>query len=529
MLALPHNWKPNWESSLRIAADIGMVNLSLLLGLSFRFLIIILGDSNTGIAEHHYILNHYREVFLNSSWLITLVCLITFSLSGFYTHGRSYRSRYKALIIFQAVSLGYLVSGFLLYVLMGKGVQQSFGFTGPEIPRSAFFISWVMTYILVAGSRLWSTLWRKVVYLESRNLAIHKNRDTKSVLVIGGAGYIGSALLRRLLEKGYRVRLLDMLLYGPGPIADILDHPKLEVIQSDFRQIDKAVEGMQDMDKVVHLGAIVGDPACALDEKLTIDVNMIAARMIAEIAKSTGVERFIFASTCSVYGIGEEALNEHSQLNPVSLYARSKLAAEQMLLRMGATNFNPVILRFGTIYGLSGRIRFDLVVNLLTAKALVEGQITVFGGSQWRPFVHVDDAAHAILLSLEAPLSAVRGEVFNVGSNEQNYQIQDVGKIIHQMVPSAELINKGEDSDPRDYRVNFDKIRNMLNFVPEWTVEDGIKQVIQAIQDGKVENYMDNIYSNVKFMTDEGGSRLMFDSQEWMSSNLSEAVGENHE
>ncbi len=227
--------------------------------------------------------------------------------------------------------------------------------------------------------------------------------DTKHVLVIGGGGYIGSALLPKLLDSGYHVRLLDLLLFGTEPIADVLDHPNLEIVQADFRQVDEVVAAVRGMDTLIHLGAIVGDPACALDEELTIEVNLMATRMIAEVAKGSGVKRFIFASTCSVYGASDEILDERSALNPVSLYARSKIASEKVLRKMADDRFAPVILRFGTIYGLSGRTRFDLVVNLLAAKALIDKQITVFDGDQWRPFVHVDDAAQAVFKVLEAP------------------------------------------------------------------------------------------------------------------------------
>ena len=511
---------------LRMLADLFMVFIALLLGLSIRFLTVVLKEADSSLTEFRFLFNHYIDTFLATGWVIGLMCIAAFLVSGFYTRGRSYRSRYKVLIILQAVSVGYLVSAFILYVLMGRGVQQVLNADGWEFPRSAFLISWILSCGLIAGSRLWSTIWRRIVYTEAQNQEQAARPKVQNVLVIGGAGYIGSALLKRLLDKGYNIRLLDMLLFGAEPIADMVDHPCLEVIQADFRQIDQVVEAMQDMDAVIHLGAIVGDPACALDEKLTIEINMSATRMIAEIARSNNVERFIFASTCSVYGVGEEILDEHSVLNPVSLYARSKLAAEQMLLRMETAEFSPVILRFGTIYGLSGRIRFDLVVNLLTAKAIFEGQITVFGGKQWRPFVHVDDAARAVLLALEGPLAAVRSEIFNVGSNEQNYQIDDIGKIVHQLVPEATIISKEQDTDARDYRVNFTKIHNVLHFVPKWTVEEGVRQVIQVMQDGTVKNYMDSMYSNVKFLTDEGASRLVEYSQDWMGTYLKGAVKE---
>jgi nucleoside-diphosphate-sugar epimerase len=310
------------------------------------------------------------------------------------------------------------------------------------------------------------------------------------------------------------VVLLDLLLYGTEPILEFINHPRLTVLQADFRQVDKVVEAMRTVDAVIHLGAIVGDPACALDESLTTEINLMATRMIAEVAKGSGVERFIFASTCSVYGASQEKLDERSALNPVSLYARSKIASEKVLLKMagdgmgGSMHFAPVILRFGTIYGLSGRTRFDLVVNLLTAKAVVDKQITLFGGDQWRPFLHVDDAAAALLMVLEAPLPLVRGQTFNVGSNEQNYTIRQIGEIIHTLVPEAEIVAMSSSDDPRNYWVDFSKIRNTLEFKPQWGIEHGASQVIEALQSGRVKDYKDARYSNVKFLTEEGIFRL---------------------
>jgi len=194
-----------------------------------------------------------------------------------------------------------------------------------------------------------------------------------------------------------------------------------------------------------------------------------------------------------------------------------------VLLKMADDHFAPVILRFGTIYGLSGRTRFDLVINLLTAKAIVDKEITIFGGDQWRPFVHVDDAARAIMTVLETPLSIVRNQIYNVGSNEQNYTIRQIGEIIHQFVPDAQIVNKGADADRRNYWVNFSKIHQALGFSPRWTVEQGIEQVIDAIQTGKVRDYRDARYSNVKFLTEEGMFRLERRENGWAYELLNES------
>ena len=172
-------------------------------------------------------------------------------------------------------------------------------------------------------------------------------------------------------------------------------------------------------------------------------------------------------------------------------------------MNLASESFSPTCLRFSTIYGLSGRTRFDLVVNLLTAKAVMDGEITVQGGDQWRPFLHVDDAALSVLHTLESPLPRIHQQVLNVGSDEQNCTIQQVGEIIKEMVPSARLLNLGLDGDRRNYRADFKKIREQLGFVPQWTVPGGIRQVIDVIRSGEVKNYRAAKYSNVKFLTEE--------------------------
>jgi nucleoside-diphosphate-sugar epimerase len=331
----------------------------------------------------------------------------------------------------------------------------------------------------------------------------------RNVLVIGGAGYIGSALIPQLLELGYSVRVLDLLIYGDHTVAPFLGHSRFELIQGDFRHVNTVVEAMQGVDTVIHLGALVGDPACNLDEDLTVEVNLMATKMIAEVAKGYGISRFLFASTCSVYGASDDLLDEKSALNPVSLYARTKIASEKLLLRMVEPTFAPVILRFGTIYGFSGRTRFDLVVNLLTAKAVVDGVITLYGGDQWRPFVHVEDAARAVVAAIEAPPEKAGGEIFNVGSDEQNYTLAGVAEVIRSMVPGSKVVDHGQDSDRRNYRVDFRKVRAGLGFRPQWTLEKGVAQVAEAFRTGKVKDYKHPSYSNVAHLTEEGLSKLV--------------------
>lgn len=331
----------------------------------------------------------------------------------------------------------------------------------------------------------------------------------RNVLLVGGAGYIGSALVPLLLEAGYRVRVLDLLIYGDAPIRRFIDHPNFTLIQGDFRQVDKVVESLQGIDTVVHLGGLVGDPACALDEDLTVEINLMATKMIAEVAKGYGVSRFVFASTCSVYGEMDGLLTEESPVNPISLYARTKVASEKVLLKMADQGFAPTILRFGTVYGFSGRTRFDLVVNLLTAKAVTEGVITLYGGDQWRPFIHVHDVAKAVMTTIAAPGRAVAGRVFNVGSDEQNHTLAEVAAHVQGIVPGSTIVDRGANTDKRNYRVSFRAIREELGFTPDWTLDEGIEQVAAALRSREVVDYRMPIYSNVQFLTDEGLSKLV--------------------
>jgi len=195
---------------------------------------------------------------------------------------------------------------------------------------------------------------------------------------------------------------------------------------------------------------------------------------------------------------------------------------------MADESFSTVILRFGTVYGLSGRTRFDLVVNLLTARAVVDGKITMFGGGQWRPFLHVDDAALALMKAVEAPTDLIHGEVFNVGSNEQNYQIAEAAQIIQSLVgldgKFPEITDKGADTDFRNYRVDFTKITKILSFIPRWTLQEGIQQVITALESGDVKDYRDPMYSNVKFLSEENNSRLIRRENGWASEVINEEV-----
>lgn len=322
-----------------------------------------------------------------------------------------------------------------------------------------------------------------------------------TVLVTGGAGYIGSSLVRRLLKQGYRVRVLDRMLYGSYAIQDLLDHPQLELFTADFRHSAMAAHAVKGADAVVHLGAIVGDPACALDVNFTNETNVEGSLILADLCKVYGVPRFLFASSCSVYGASDQPLDERSALSPISLYAETKIQVEQALLRMQDVKFAPVILRFATAFGHSRRPRFDLVVNLLTAKALMEGRITIHGGDQWRPFIHIDDIGRAIVRALEAPVQNVAGEIFNVGSSEQNHQMANLGFLIQEAIPTAQIVTSESIIDKRNYYVCFDKIRTVLDFTTVHDLPSSIQRLKWALESGAVGDYRDIRYDNYRFLS----------------------------
>ena len=337
------------------------------------------------------------------------------------------------------------------------------------------------------------------------NPATNPNPNSR-ILIIGGAGYVGSVLCRELLKLNYNIRILDLLLYGNeslkylSTLPQVVEAPQaLQCYIDDFRNVNKVIEAIDGIDTVIHLGAIVGDAACQISPTNTIQTNYIATRAIAQIAKAFGVKRMVFASTCSVYGSSYSlglTEDEPRALNPVSLYARTKINAEQAILAATSNTFSPVILRFATIYGISPRPRFDLVVNLLSAKAQAERKITITGGQQWRPFVHVTDVAKAIIKVIQAPNELVSGQIFNVGATQENYQINQIGRIIKSLYQRTQIITEANILDKRNYYVKFDKIKNALNFTNSRTISNGVQEISRALQTGEIKNYRFPHYNN---------------------------------
>ncbi len=314
------------------------------------------------------------------------------------------------------------------------------------------------------------------------------------VLVTGGAGYLGSIVVRRLLDSGCRVRVLDNFLFGDGSILELTRNSGFEVQRGDVRDADTVRRALKRVGSVVHLAAIVGDSACEKDPQLTLDTNYRATLELTKLSREEGVSRFVFASTCSVYGQAEIA-DESTTPRPLSLYATTKLDAETQVLAASNKAFHSTAFRFGTLFGLSPRPRFDLVANLLPARATTEGRIRIDGRTRMRPFLHVDDAARAVVTALDAPIPSVSGALFCVGGSDLNCQIGELADRILEFLPEVTVDQRAVEDD-RSYDINFAKISRVLGFRPRRSLRSGIAEIIAAISSGEVRDYRDPVYHN---------------------------------
>jgi nucleoside-diphosphate-sugar epimerase len=479
-----------WREALpRLAADFLMVHLSMIGALAVS---VLYRTARGHGVEAQALVSEFEHYYATFFWLLSPIFPVTFWMNGFYTHSRGYVGRYKAWVILRGVVIAVVLFLGANFLLLG----------GTILGRSVVVPFVVLAGIALSSARFLKGAIEKRFELTPRN-GLAPGTERRSVLVVGGAGYVGSLLVRCLLERGCPVKVLDTLLYGDSPLQGILEHPNLELIVGDCRNIQDVVRAVQGVGSIIHLAAIVGDPACEQERQTALETNFAATRMLVEVAKGHGVERFVFASSCSVYGAVDHEVNEKSPANPISLYGQTKVDSENALLAARSASFHPAILRFATLFGLSERPRFDLVVNLLSAKACQEGVITVFNGRQWRPFLHVKDAVEAILRVLDAPIGLVSGEIFNVGDSRLNHTLAEVGEIVREVFPST-AIEHVENSDGRNYRVSFDKIRLRLGFQCKHCLKDGVLEIKTAIDRHRITDYKDVRYHNYHFLKETG-------------------------
>jgi len=307
------------------------------------------------------------------------------------------------------------------------------------------------------------------------------------VLLTGGSGYLGSILARKLLKKGYHVRILDNFLYGEESIKEIQKNKKFKQVKGDIRDLAAISRSLKNIDTVVHLASIVGTQSAELDPKTSIEINYLATRNMADLCKLYKIKQFIFASTCSVYGAQpHQLISENSEMNPLDSYGESKFQSERAILQ--AYDY-PTLLRLGTLFGASYRMRFDLAINLFIAQAMNKEKITVFGGNQWRPFLHVDDAAEAFSFAIQNKMEGIYNVVWN------NLMITKMAKIVQKLVPSKIEISK-DIVDKRDYRVTASKIEK-FGFKAKKDISFAVKEFKSKISND-VKNYKQDKYSNYK-------------------------------
>ena len=327
----------------------------------------------------------------------------------------------------------------------------------------------------------------------------------QKVLLVGGAGYVGSVLAYELLQRGYAVKILDRLYFGDDGLRDIRD--RVELVVGDMRVMDAAV--LKDVDGVVNVGGLSNDPTAEYNPQANYEMNTLASKKLAELCLANGIRRYVFASSCSIYdrGVGNESadvlLDETSEVNPRAAYSSSKREAEKLLLGMVGDNFCPVILRKGTVYGFSPRMRYDLVVNTFVKSALATGKITLhYGGEMWRPLVDVRDVARAYIACLEAPEEKVKGQIFNVSFH--NIRISELGlrvrSALRQVGYDAEIVPDYGYQGVRSYRVSAAKIQRVLDFQPKVSIEESVKDLVKQIQAHGYTDFDNPKYYNIRWM-----------------------------
>lgn len=322
----------------------------------------------------------------------------------------------------------------------------------------------------------------------------------KTILVTGGAGYVGAVLVPKLLSHNYGVKVIDLYMYGEDVLSSVRDSANLIEIKGDIRNRQLLEKELQGVDAVIHLACISNDPSYELDPDLGKSINYDAFIPLVEISKASGVKRFVYASSSSVYGIKEESeVTEELSLEPLTDYSKFKAKCEEVLLAAGSNDFVATVIRPSTVCGYSPRLRLDLTVNILTNHAINKGRITVFGGEQKRPNIHIEDMTDLYLFLLEQPAEKIGNQVYNAGY--ENHKVKDIAEIIQRTLGGNIPIDITRTDDNRSYHVSSEKIKKELGFQAHHTIEEAVLDLKTAFDEGRIPNPLDDIrYYNIKTM-----------------------------
>jgi nucleoside-diphosphate-sugar epimerase len=320
------------------------------------------------------------------------------------------------------------------------------------------------------------------------------------VFVTGHKGYVGYAMTKLLLQENFEVVGCDLEYYPQNFIKNNISDVKS--IKKDIRNISS--KDLKGCSAIIHLAALSNDPLGEINPSLTGDINFLATIRLAKLAKEVGINKFIYSSSCSAYGVNDDTVDENSSLEPLTAYAKSKVNSELELLKMKDSEFSPVVLRNATAYGISSNLRLDLVVNNLICAALTTGKVRLLSdGTAWRPLLHIEDMSKAFITCLNATDSKVSGEIFNVGSNDDNCTVREIAEKVEQIVPNSKIeYSKNANKDSRSYRVNFDKITNQLNFKTDWNLDKGIRHIYEIMKENNIseDDLNDKIFYRVKYL-----------------------------
>lgn len=315
------------------------------------------------------------------------------------------------------------------------------------------------------------------------------------ILVTGAAGYLGSIISQKLVAAGYKVTGVDNLLFGGDFLSSLKNKKDFDFKKIDIQNEQEIKRIIKGQDAVIHLAGLVGDGVCSENPQQAVNINYLATKNLISIARKSYIKKFLFASTCSVYGFADQLLTEEDEINPVSVYGMTKVLAEQALIKAGGSRFCTTAFRMSTLYGYSPRMRFDLVINSFTAQATFGDKISLYAGYQWRPFIHVSDAADAYLLALETEDNKINEQILNLGDTNQNFQIYQIADMVKKRIPGSKITRNEKIHEPRNYKVNCSKITKILKFKPKMKVNDGILEMHHAIS--KKNKFKD--YQNPKF------------------------------